>query len=117
MKHKRAGKSFGRQRAARLRLFEGLTSALLRHGTIVTTEPKAKELRRWFEPLVTRARMEETLANRRLLLSKLATQADYSRLRKVAELHKDRAGGYLRLTKVGRRGDDAKMTKVEIIDN
>lgn len=95
---------------------QNLTSALLLHGSIMTSEAKAKQLRRFFEPLITRARGELTLNNRRRLQQTLIHGTDMSRLLDVAKEYQNRPGGYLRLTKVPvMRGDGARMVRIEFV--
>lgn len=94
-----------------------LTDALLAHGSIVTTEAKGKELRTHFEPLVTAAKQDMTLARRRRLLTQLQTPASIDRLIEIAKSHAARPGGYLRLTKRNRRvGDAASTVRVDILE-
>ena len=117
MRHKRAIRTLGRKRSSRRAMFRNMSSSLLMNGSIVTTDIKAKELKKYFEPLITEARGELSLASRRSLISKLGDKAGIEELREVAVRHKERPGGYLRLTKVGRSGGNrALMTKVEIIE-
>ncbi len=117
MRNKHSNRILSRPAHHRKALFRNLTSQLLEHGRIVTTEAKAKELRRIFEPLVTRAKKELTLANRRLLLQQLGQKADLDRLVEVAKLNKKREGGYLRLTRLPiTRTDSAPTMQIEIID-
>lgn len=96
---------------------QNLTSSILEHGSIVTTEAKAKELRGHLEPLITRAKQELTLANRRLLLKKLQHNQDLDRLVNVAKASSKRPGGYMRLTRLpSKRADAAPVMRVDIID-
>jgi len=95
-----------------------LTSSLLKHGAIITTEAKAKELRKHFEPLVTKAKKEMTLARRRQLMSDLLHKDDISALLSVAKANAKRAGGYLRLTRLpSNRHDAAAIMRIDIIDS
>lgn len=97
---------------------KGLTSSLLQHGFITTTEAKAKELRRHVEPLITRAKQDLTLANRRLLLRKLQHASDLDALLAVAKANAKRPGGYLRLTRLpAKRHDNAPVMRVDIIES
>lgn len=117
MKHKHANRILSRPAHHRRSLLQGLTTALLQHGSIETSEAKAKELRRWFEPLVTEAKSELTLARRRQLLRDLQHPDDLARLVAVAQASLKRPGGYLRLTKLPTgRHDGAKMVRVDIVD-
>ena len=116
MKHKDKVKSLGRKKAARCSMYRNLSSSLINEGYIVTTETKGKELRKYFEPLVTSAKGELTLAKRRRLISKLADKRDLEDLVEIAKLHEDRLGGYLRLIKVAAsKGNNAPMVKVELV--
>jgi large subunit ribosomal protein L17 len=116
MKHRTKGRILNRERSARLSLLRGLTSDLLKHGSIITTEPKAKELRRYFEPLVTKARAGLTRQSMRTLSKHLRAPEDMGRLTAVAALHAKRPGGYVRITKLPiKRQDDASMARIDII--
>ena len=117
MKHRIAKRSLGRVRAHRRHLFLNLTSDLLKHGAVVTSEAKAKELRRYFEPLVSEAKKELTLARRRQLLAQLRSGVDLQRLTEVAEAQNERPGGYVRLARVGVAGDGSTKVKVELIES
>ena len=95
---------------------ENLTASLLRHGSIVTTEAKAKELRRFVEPLITRARGEATLHTQRILRSRLGTQKVVSQLREVAREFVGRPGGYTRITHLpSQRNDSAREVRIDIV--
>jgi large subunit ribosomal protein L17 len=98
-------------------MLRNMASSLFRHEVIKTTLPKAKELRRVAEPLITRAKTD-SLANRRLVFNRIRDRDMVGKL--FAELgprYKERAGGYLRILKCGfRRGDNAPMAIVELID-
>jgi len=116
MKHKRQGKSLGRTANHRRAMLRGLSHELLHHRSIVTTEPKAKELQRFIEPMITKAKKEMTLALRRQLLRDLTTE-DITELQEVALTHKDRPGGYVRTTKLPlTRHDNAREVRIEIIE-
>lgn len=117
MKHKHSNRILGRTANHRRALLKNLTSALLEHGSIITTQAKAKELRRHFEPLITKAKQDLTLARRRLLLSALAQPSDLDRLTAAAKASASRPGGYLRLTHLPvKRTDAAPTMRVDIID-
>jgi len=117
MKHKQSGRSLGREANHRRALMRGLSSSLLEHRSIVTTTAKAKELQRYIEPLITKAKAELTLPLRRRLLRDLAA-ADITRLLAVAQLHKNRPGGYTRVTALPRtRHDNAPTMRIDIITN
>jgi len=116
MKHRTKGRILHRERSQRLSLLRGLTSDLLHYGTITTTLPKAKELRRYFEPLVTAARKGMNRHNRVMLSQSLRAPEDMERLHEVAKLHATRPGGYLRITRLPtKRQDDATMARVDIM--
>jgi large subunit ribosomal protein L17 len=116
MKHRHGNRILGRTTKHREALLKSLTSDLLRHGSIVTTEAKGKELRRFFEPLVTEAKKELTLHRRRLLLEQLRAQEDLARLQAVAQSNQTRPGGYLRLTKLPvTRNDAAQTVRIDIL--
>ena len=116
MKHKDKVKSLGRKRPARCSMYRNLSSSLINEGSLVTTETKGKELRKYFEPLVTSAKGELTLAKRRKLISKLAHKQDVAALVEIAKEHEKRPGGYLRLIKVpASKGNNASMVKVELV--
>lgn len=117
MKKRHKGRILGRKAASRRALFAGLMAALLKHGSIVTTEAKAKELRRYCEPLITKAKQGQSLHVRRQLLSRLSTKANVERMLAVGQASSKRPGGYLRLTRLpGYRQDNAVMMRVDIID-
>jgi large subunit ribosomal protein L17 len=98
-------------------MFRNMAGSLIRHEMIRTTLPKAKELRRVVEPLITLAK-EDGVANRRLAFSRLRDDASVAKL--FAELgprYKNRPGGYLRILKCGfRAGDNAPLALVELVD-
>jgi large subunit ribosomal protein L17 len=98
-------------------MFRNMSASLVRHELIRTTLPKAKELRRFVEPLITRAKVD-SVANRRLAFARLRDQASVAKL--FAELgprYRVRPGGYLRIIKCGyRAGDKAPMAYVELVD-
>lgn len=117
MKHRHGNRILSRTADKRRHLLQNLSTALLQHKSIVTEEAKGKELKKWFEPLLTEARKELTLARRRHLLRSLLHTADIARLRAVAEATHGRPGGYLRLTKLPiTRGDGAREVRVEFVD-
>jgi large subunit ribosomal protein L17 len=117
MKHLHRNRILSRAAKSRGQLLQNLTSALLTHGSIVTTEAKAKELRRHVEPLVTKAKGELTLHRRRYLLQHLMHAEDLSRLLAVAKTNKNRPGGYIRLTRLpSRRADAASVMRVDFVD-
>ncbi|WP_281784187.1 50S ribosomal protein L17 [Sinimarinibacterium flocculans] len=117
MRHKIAGRTFGRTSAHRKATMQAITVALLKHELIKTTLPKAKELRRFAEPLITRAK-EDSVHNRRLAFARLRDRDAVQKLfNELGPRYKARPGGYLRILRCGfRAGDDAPMAYVELID-
>lgn len=117
MRHGNSGRKLNRTSSHRTALFRNLAIALLRHEQIVTTLPKAKELRRVAEPLITMGKTP-TLANRRLAFSRLRDREMVGKLFDDLGPHfKDRRGGYLRILKTGnRRGDCAPLALVQLVD-
>jgi len=117
MRHHLSGRQLSRNSSHRKAMLRNMTSSLFRHEVIKTTLPKAKELRRVAEPLITRAKTD-SLANRRLVFDRIRDRDMVGKL--FAELgprYKERPGGYLRILKCGfRRGDNAPMAIVELID-
>lgn len=115
MKHRHGNRILSRTAPARTALLRNLSTALLQHGSIVTSEAKAKELRRFFEPLVTKAKQGETLHVRRQLLRALPkTHIDY--LYAVAKSNAKRPGGYIRLTRLPiTRSDAASMMRIDLV--
>ena len=117
MRHRRRVKHFSRKTTALKELFRGLMVSLVEHGRITTTVEKAKELRRHIEPAITLGKKND-LGSRRLLLSRLNNQsAVNSIMTDISPRFKDRAGGYTRIIKIGRRlGDTAEMAFIEFVD-
>ena len=117
MRHRKSGRQLNRNSSHRQALFRNLASALVSHEIIKTTLPKAKELRRVAEPLITLAK-EDSVANRRLAFSRMRNKDMVGKL--FAELgprYQTRPGGYLRIIKCGfRDGDNAPMAYVELVD-
>ena len=117
MRHRHGQRKLNRTSSHRVAMLRNMTNSLFLHEAIKTTLPKAKELRRVAEPLITLAK-EPTLANRRLAYDRLRDRAMVSKL--FAELgprYKARPGGYLRILKFGfRQGDNAPMALVELVD-
>lgn len=109
-------RKFGRKSNVRLALLRSLAEALMEHGKITTTEPKAKELRAYAEKLITLGK-KGTLASRRLLVSRMGTQERAKTLvDTVAPRYKDRLGGYTRITKLPRRmSDGSAMAVIELV--
>lgn len=118
MHHQKSGKKLGRNSGHRKALIRSMCATMLKNNLIKTTLPKAKELRRHVEPLITLAKTD-TIANRRLAFARLRDQAAVAKLfTQIAPKNKDRLGGYLRILKCGFRvGDSAPMAVVEMIEN
>ena len=117
MRHRKSGRKLGRNSTHRKAMFRNMATSLLRHETIRTTLPKAKELRRVVEPLITLAK-EDGVANRRLAFDRLRDKEAVGKLFKdVGPRFRDRPGGYLRILKTGPRpGDAAPMAVVQLVD-
>src|ERR1700758_420445 len=117
MRHRRGLRKLNRTSSHRLAMLRNMTNSLLTHEAIRTTLPKAKELRRVAEPLITLGK-EPTLANRRLALSRLRDKAAvYKLFNELGPRYAKRPGGYLRILKFGFRvGDNAPMALVELMD-
>jgi len=117
MRHRKSGRKLNRNSSHRKALFKNLSIAFIKQELIKTTLPKAKELRRHLEPLITMAK-EDTVANRRHVFSKLRDDEAVVKLfTEISVKSKDRPGGYLRIIKAGfRPGDKADMAYVEWVD-
>lgn len=117
MRHLVKGRKLGRTKSHRAATLSALSVALIKEHRIVTTEPKAKELRTFVEPLITKAK-EDTSHNRRQVFSKLKDKQAVSHLfGEVSDKVGDRPGGYTRVIKIGNRvGDSAKMAVIELVD-
>ncbi len=117
MRHRKSGRKLNRTSSHREAMFRNMAVSLLRHEQLVTTLPKAKELRRVTEPLITLAKTA-TLANRRLAYSRLRDRDMVGKLfDDLGVRFKDRAGGYLRILKTGyRHGDAALMALVQLTE-
>lgn len=118
MRHKLAGRKFNRTSAHRKAMFKNLSQSLITHELIKTTLPKAKDLRRVIEPMITHAKNNDTLAARRLAFSRLRDRDAVQKLfAELAPRYKEREGGYVRILKCGfRAGDKAPMAYVELVD-
>jgi large subunit ribosomal protein L17 len=116
MRHQNSGRKLNRTSAHRKALFKNLSLALFREELIKTTLPKAKELRRFAEPLITLAK-EDGVANRRLAFSRLRDKQVVGKLfTELGPRYRARPGGYLRILKCGfRAGDNAPMAYVELV--
>ncbi len=117
MRHQKSGRKFSRTSAHREALFKHMAASLLKHKLITTTPPKAKELRRVAEPLITLAKVD-SVANRRLAFARLRDNEAVGNLFTIlGPRYANRPGGYLRLLKCGfRAGDNAPMAYVELVD-
>jgi len=117
MRHRKSGRQLNRNSSHRKAMFSNMTNSLFDHGIIKTTLPKAKELRRIAEPLITMAK-NDSVANRRLAFSRLRDKATVGKLfTELGPRYKERAGGYTRIMKCGfRSGDVAPMAYVELVD-
>ncbi len=117
MRHLKSGRKFNRTSSHREAMFKNMASSLFVHGLIKTTLPKAKELRRVAEPLITLAKIDG-VANRRLAFARLRDKAAVGVLfTELGPRYRERPGGYLRILKCGFRvGDAAPMAYVELVD-
>jgi large subunit ribosomal protein L17 len=117
MRHRKSGRKLGRNSSHRKAMFRNMATSMVLHETIKTTLPKAKELRRVVEPLITLAK-EDGVANRRLEFSRLRDKAAVGKLfTDLGPRFKERPGGYLRILKMGPRpGDAAPMALVQLVD-
>jgi large subunit ribosomal protein L17 len=117
MRHRKAGRKLNRNSSHRKALLKNLSIALIEQDIIRTTLPKAKELRKFVEPLITMGKTD-TVANRRHVFSKLRSDAAVAKLFSTISVNsKDRKGGYTRIIKAGfRPGDKADMAYIELVD-
>ena len=117
MRHRKSGRKFSRTSAHREAMFVNMAASLFKHELIRTTLPKAKELRRVAEPLITIGKVDG-VANRRLAMSRLRDKEAVGKLFvELGPRYKERPGGYLRIMKCGfRPGDNAPMAYVELVD-
>lgn len=114
MRDARRGRKFGRETDQRRALLSGLASSLVINGKIKTTEARAKEVRKFLEPIVTKARTG-TMTARRYAGARLNARAA-AKVMTVAKGYESRAGGYLRITKLGNRGGDgARVAYIEFV--
>lgn len=118
MRHRKAGRKFNIDSSHRSALFRNMVNALIHAEMIRTTLPRAKELRRYAEPLITLSKRNDSVAGRRLAFARMRDRDAVSKLfDDLAVRYKDRPGGYLRIIKCGyRAGDNAPMAYVELID-
>ncbi len=117
MRHRQSGRQLNRNSSHRKAMFRNMTASLVEHELIRTTLPKAKELRRVAEPLITLAK-EDSVANRRLAFSRLRSPEAVGKLfNELGKRYTERPGGYIRILKCGlRTGDKAPMAYVELVD-
>ena len=117
MRHRKSGRQLNRNSSHRKAMFQNMANSLFLHEVIKTTLPKAKELRRVVEPLITKAK-SDSVANRRHVFSKLRDDAMVAKLfTELGPFYKDRPGGYVRILKAGfRSGDKAPMAIVQLVD-
>lgn len=117
MRHGNSNRKLNRTSSHRQAMFRNMATSLFRHEVIRTTLPKAKELRRVAEPLITLSK-EATVANRRLAFNRLRDRDIVVKLfNELGPRYKTRQGGYLRILKCGfRQGDNAPMALVELVD-
>ncbi|MDP3856650.1 MAG: 50S ribosomal protein L17 [Stagnimonas sp.] len=117
MRHKVSGRRLGRTTAHRKATMQNMVASLIQHELIQTTVPKAKELRREIEPLITRAK-EDSLHNRRIAFDRLRNRDAVQKLfLDLGPRFSKRPGGYLRILRCGfRAGDNAPMAYVELVD-
>jgi len=117
MRHRKSGRQLNRNSSHRKAMFKNMANSLIGHEVIRTTLPKAKELRRFVEPLITASKID-SVAKRRLIFARLRDRDSVTKLfNDIAPQYKDRPGGYLRILKCGfRTGDAAPMAIVELVD-
>ena len=117
MRHRKSGRQLNRNSSHRQAMFRNMATSLLEHEIIKTTLPKAKELRRVAEPLITLAK-EDSVANRRLAFDRTRSKAIVGKLfSEIGPRYAERPGGYTRIMKCGSRpGDSAPMAYIELVD-
>ena len=117
MRHQKSGRKFNRTSAHRSAMFSNMAASLIKNEIIRTTLPKAKELRRVVEPMITLGKTDG-VANRRLAMSRLRDKEAVGKLFvELGPRYQARPGGYLRILKCGfRAGDNAPMAYVELVD-
>ncbi len=117
MRHRKSGRQLNRDSAHRKAMFRNMTCSLVHHELIKTTLPKAKELRRVAEPIITMSK-SDSVARRRMIYDRLRDRAAVGKLfTELGPRYQDRPGGYLRILKCGfRPGDKAPMAYVELVD-
>lgn len=117
MRHRQSGRQLNRNSSHRKAMFRNMAASLFQHEVIRTTVPKAKELRRVVEPLITRAKTD-SVANRRIAFDRIRDRDMVTKLfTELGPRYQDRPGGYMRILKCGYRpGDNAPMAIVELVD-
>lgn len=117
MRHRKSGRKLNRNSSHRKAMFQNMAVSLMNHEVIRTTLPKAKELRRVVEPLITLSK-DDSVAKRRLAFSRLRDRDMVTKLfNELGPRYKERPGGYMRILKCGyRTGDQAPMAIVELVD-
>ena len=117
MRHRYSGRKLNITSSHKRAMFRNMTASLVEHELIKTTLPKAKELRRFAEPLITLAK-DDSVANRRLVFDRLRNKEAVGKLfSDLGPRYQERPGGYLRILKCGMRtGDNAPMAYVELVD-
>jgi large subunit ribosomal protein L17 len=117
MRHRKSGRQLNRNSSHRQAMFKNMAGSLVKHEVIKTTLPKAKELRRVIEPLITMAK-EDSVSNRRLAFARTGDKEVVGKLfNELGPRYEARPGGYTRILKCGfRAGDNAPMAYVELVD-
>lgn len=117
MRHRHSGRQLNRNSSHRKAMFKNMSISLVEHELIKTTLPKAKELRRHIEPLITLSK-KDSVANRRLAFDRLRSKEAVGKLfNELGPRYEQRPGGYVRIMKCGyRTGDKAPMAYVELVD-
>lgn len=117
MRHRKSGRQLNRNSSHRQAMFRNMAGSLVKHEIIKTTLPKAKELRRVLEPLITLAK-QDSVANRRLAFARTRDKEVVGKLfNELGPRYEERPGGYTRIMKCGfRTGDNAPMAYVELVD-
>lgn len=117
MRHRNAGRKFSRTSSHRKAMFSNMCTSLIEHEVIKTTLAKAKELRRYVEPLITVSKVD-SVASRRYVFNTLRSESAVGKLfTKLGPRYTERPGGYVRVLKCGyRTGDNAPMAIVELVD-
>ena len=117
MRHRQSGRQLNRNSSSRKAMFRNMACSLFRHEMIKTTVAKAKELRRFAEPLITMSK-NDTVSSRRLAFARMRDREMVTKLfNELGPRYQERQGGYLRVLKCGfRAGDNAPMAYVELVD-